>query len=238
VRIVPRSVAATGTVIFGSPSPSQPPAVRTPLEKLDIDETTRKRLRDGNVPDVEAILETEPPQLAKITGDAATASKLIEMARALLAGSSPRTPSTPSPSTPPPSTPPPSTPPPSKTPPPATPPPSKTLPPATPPPSTRPQSIPAATPTPTPGVRTPLDKLDLDDAMRKRLRAGNIVDVEGILEADEAKLSEIVGDRATASKLRETSKALLAGEAPSTGGTVRPKTRTTAKKTPKKTPKT
>ena len=70
--------------------------------------------------------------------------------------------------------------------------------------------------------------------MRKRLRAGNILDVEAILEADEVKLAEIVGDRATAAKLREMAKALLGGAAPSTGGTVTPKAKSGSKKPPKK----
>jgi hypothetical protein len=83
-------------------------------------------------------------------------------------------------------------------------------------------------------VRTPLEKLDIDDATRKRLRAGNIVDVEAILDADEAKLNEIVGDRATATKLREMAKALLGGATPTTGGPVRPNPRRTAKKTSRK----
>jgi hypothetical protein len=233
VRVVPRSVVQTGTVLFAqeptptpapptptpsptptsstrpptptpSPSPTtptptppattprptpppptpsptppstQPPAIRTPLEKLDIDDTMRKRLREGGILDVEAILEIDPAKLAKIAGDAATANKLIEMARALLAGASPSA----------------------------------------------------------PPKRTGLGKLDIDDATRRRLRAGNIVDVEGILEADEAKLSEIAGDRATASRLREMSKALIGGAAPpATSGPVRPSGRSAAKKTPRK----
>jgi hypothetical protein len=137
----------------------------------------RKRLREGGILDVEAILEIDPAKLAKIAGDAATANKLIEMARALLAGASPSA----------------------------------------------------------PPKRTGLGKLDIDDATRRRLRAGNIVDVEGILEADEAKLSEIAGDRATASRLREMSKALIGGAAPpATSGPVRPSGRSAAKKTPRK----
>ena len=70
--------------------------------------------------------------------------------------------------------------------------------------------------------------------MRKRLRAGNIVDVEAILEADEVKLAEIVGDRTTAAKLREMAKALLGGAAPPTGGTVTPKAKSGSKTPPKK----
>ena len=50
--------------------------------------------------------------------------------------------------------------------------------------------------------------------MRKRLRNGGIVDVEGILEIDAVKLIAIVGDRTTAAKLREMASRLLAGAAP------------------------
>ena len=135
--------------------------MRTPLSKLDIDEAMRKRLIDGGIVDVEAILEVDTAKLVEIVGDRATAAKLREMARALLAG-------------PPPPPPPP----------------------------------------PPPRVRTPLSKLDIDEAMRKRLTNGGIVDVEGILEVDTAKLVEIVGDRTTAAKLQEMAKALLAGPAP------------------------
>ena len=67
--------------------------------------------------------------------------------------------------------------------------------------------------------------------MRKRLRAGNILDVEAILEADEVKLAEIVGDRATAAKLRDMAKAVLANaKVPLAGGTVTPKSKSTPKK--------
>ena len=63
----------------------------------------------------------------------------------------------------------------------------------------------------------------------------DIADVEGILEADEAKLSEIVGDRATASRLREMSKALLEGAAPAGDWRHRrPTIKGAAKKTPRK----
>jgi hypothetical protein len=74
-------------------------------------------------------------------------------------------------------------------------------------------------------VRTPLTRLDIDDALRKRLVAGGIVDVEGVLEVTSARLTEIVGDRTTAAKLQEMAKQVLAGGAPPppapapTGGT-------------------
>lgn len=65
---------------------------------------------------------------------------------------------------------------------------------------------PSATPTPTP--RTSLDKLDTDEATRKRLTKTGIIDVEGILETNEAKLAEIVGGRELAAKLIEQAKAI------------------------------
>ena len=58
-------------------------------------------------------------------------------------------------------------------------------------------------------VRMPLDALGLDAATRKRLDAASIRDVEGVLEADSAKLAEVFGDRATASKQIEAAKRLL-----------------------------
>lgn len=80
--------------------------------------------------------------------------------------------------------------------------------PCTPPPPT-PGPAPEPTPTPTPTPRTSLDKLDTDEATRKRLMRGGIVDIEGILETDEAKLTEIVGDRELAANLIEQAKAIL-----------------------------
>ena len=49
----------------------------------------------------------------------------------------------------------------------------------------------------------------MDAALRRRLIAAGIVDVEGILEVSSAKLVEIVGDRAAAAKLAESAKRLL-----------------------------
>jgi hypothetical protein len=82
-------------------------------------------------------------------------------------------------------------------------------PPPTPPPPTPPPPTPVTPPTP--GVRTPLSKLEIDAAMQQRLIRGGIVDVEGIVEADSRKLIEIVGDRAAASKLATAAKRLLEG---------------------------
>ncbi|MDM0004352.1 hypothetical protein QTI51_01750 [Variovorax sp. J22G73] len=112
VRIVPKSVALDGTVIFGTrttpatpatppappaptpPAPTppapQPPAppsdtVRTPLDKLDIDAATRKRLNEAGVRDVEGVLEIAPAKLADALGDKQLATTLIERAKRLLA---------------------------------------------------------------------------------------------------------------------------------------------------------
>ena len=50
--------------------------------------------------------------------------------------------------------------------------------------------------------------------MRKSLRAAGIVDVEGILETDPAKLAKILGDQATADKVIALAKRLLASVKP------------------------
>jgi hypothetical protein len=131
VRIVPKSVAVDGTVIFGTrtapgtptppppppPSPPAPPAptppaptpptppappapkVRTPLEKLDVDEATRKRLNAAGIVDVEGVVEIAPAKLADALGDKQMAATLIERAKRILAASPPPAPP-PSPVTP------------------------------------------------------------------------------------------------------------------------------------------
>ena len=58
--------------------------MRTPLDKLDIDDATRKLLNNGGVVDVEGILEVDPQKLATIVGSADLAKKLIDMAKRLL----------------------------------------------------------------------------------------------------------------------------------------------------------
>jgi hypothetical protein len=81
---------------------------------------------------------------------------------------------------------------------------------------------PAPTPPPTPEPpkeRTSLDKLDIDDAVRKMLSAGGIVDVEGIIEVDPQKLAAIVGSADTAKKLTDMAKRLLGSTAVRTGET-------------------
>jgi hypothetical protein len=109
VRVVPKSVAIDGKVIYPpgptppeppeppppppTPPPPQPPTppppVRTPLDKLDIDDTTRKQLTEGGIRDVEGILDTDPDKLAAIVGSKEMAKRLIETAKKLLSGSAP-----------------------------------------------------------------------------------------------------------------------------------------------------
>jgi hypothetical protein len=132
-----------------SPTPTPTPTPRTSLDRLDIDEATRKRLTQAGIIDVEAILETDPAKLADVLGSSDLAARLIEQARALLP--------------------------------------------------------------PKDAERTSLDKLGLDDTTRRRLEQGGIRDVEGILETDRARLTEIVGDAATARKLRERAKSVIDG---------------------------
>jgi hypothetical protein len=55
-----------------------------------------------------------------------------------------------------------------------------------------------------PTTRTSLDTLSLDAAVQRRLVAAGITDVESLLKVDAGKLAEIVGDRTTATKIRET----------------------------------
>lgn len=123
LRIVPKSVAVDGTVIFGTrgdvgtrvppappaPTPPSPPAptppsptppaptppaptppapaptqVRTSLERLDIGDDLRKRLVNAGIVDVEGIVETPTDKLTNILGDAATAKKVLTLAKRLL----------------------------------------------------------------------------------------------------------------------------------------------------------
>ncbi|MBT8768517.1 hypothetical protein [Metapseudomonas boanensis] len=90
---------------------------------------------------------------------------------------------------------------------------------------------PATEPAPQPAMRTPLDKLDLDDVTRKQLAAGGIQDVEGIVETNPKTLIRIVGSAEQAEKLTEMAKQVLGQKPP-------PKpTRTTRLTTKKATPK-
>lgn len=78
----PAPAPATGTV----PAPASPPAPapRTPLDKLETDATTRKRLDKAGIVDVEGILEADPAKLAEIVGDRAVAAKLLDQARSIV----------------------------------------------------------------------------------------------------------------------------------------------------------
>ncbi len=66
-----------------APAPT-PPAPRTSLDRLDIDDATRKQLIKGGIRDVEGILEVDFDRLATIVDSKDMAKKLIEMARSLL----------------------------------------------------------------------------------------------------------------------------------------------------------
>lgn len=57
--------------------------------------------------------------------------------------------------------------------------------------------------------RTPLTQFDIDAATRRRLEQGGIRDVESLLEIDQAKLTQIVGNAAVAKKLREQAQAVI-----------------------------
>lgn len=132
------------------PTPTPTPKPRTPLDKLDTDDATRKRLTQFGIIDVEGIAETDSAKLAEVVGSRDLAAKLIEQAKAILSSK--------------------------------------------------------------PADRTPLTKLDIDEATRRRLDSGGVRDVEHVLEIDQAKLTEIFGAAATAKKLRELAKAVLAAK--------------------------
>ena len=129
------------------PDPTPGPTPRTSLDKLDIDEVTRKRLNQGGIIDVEGIIEADPAKLVEIVGNRELVAKLIEQAKAVLS--------------------------------------------------------------PAPVNRTPLTQFNVDAATRRRLVQGGIRDVEHILEIDQAKLAEIVGNVALATKLREQAQAVI-----------------------------
>jgi hypothetical protein len=122
VRVVPRSVAIDGTVIYAdrpsssppprtppsSPPPPSPPSAPpsppppprpsprsrgrsptpprqgTPLDELDIDEATRKKLEQADIDDVEGLLKTNRAKLAKIVGNRTKATKLLQLAKRLI----------------------------------------------------------------------------------------------------------------------------------------------------------
>lgn len=129
------------------PTPTPTPKPRTPLDKLDTDDATRKRLTQFGIIDVEGIAETDSAKLAEVVGSRDLAAKLIEQAKAILSSK--------------------------------------------------------------PADRTPLTKLDIDEATRRRLEKGGIRNVESILEIDQAKLTEVVGNAANAKKLREQAQSVI-----------------------------
>ncbi len=129
------------------PTPTPTPKPRTPLDKLDTDDATRKRLTQFGIIDVEGIAETDSAKLAEVVGSRDLAAKLIEQAKAILSSK--------------------------------------------------------------PADRTPLTKLDIDEATRRRLEKGGIRNVESILEIDQAKLTEVVGNAAYAKKLREQAQSVI-----------------------------
>jgi hypothetical protein len=90
-------------------------------------------------------------------------------------------------------------------------PPPSSAPPATQPPPTQP---PATEPPKTTPVRTPLDRLGIDDAMRKRLEEGGLPDVEAVASADRTLLEKVVGDATTASRLQRKAQAIVAAASP------------------------
>lgn len=69
-------------------------------------------------------------------------------------------------------------------------------------------------------VRTPLSKLELDDTTLKVLARLKVVDVEGILEIDQARLAKALGSDEQAKALIERAKRVLEGAKP--GGRVTP----------------
>lgn len=73
----------------GGAGPAPQPARRTPLDRLQLDERTRRQLEQAGYADVEAIVEAPPEQLAALLGSEARARKLVDAARALLGGPPP-----------------------------------------------------------------------------------------------------------------------------------------------------
>jgi hypothetical protein len=109
VRVIPKSVAVDGTVIFGTrgggsttppaptppappppppsppaPTPPAPPSERTPLSRLDIVDENRKKLLEAGIRDVEGIVETPFDKLTNVLGNANTAKQVLTLARRLL----------------------------------------------------------------------------------------------------------------------------------------------------------
>ncbi|BAU75949.1 right-handed parallel beta-helix repeat-containing protein [Metapseudomonas furukawaii] len=105
VRVVPKSVVVDATLIYGTPAasaptspkptPEPPPRVRTPLDRLELDDATRNQLAASGIRDVEGIVETSPKTLARILGGAEQAEKLTGMAKQALAQTPPPKPTAP-----------------------------------------------------------------------------------------------------------------------------------------------
>jgi len=68
----------------------------------------------------------------------------------------------------------------------------------------------STTPAPGAAAHTPLSKLDIDAALRERLRVAGVADVESILALEPAKLADIVGGAAPADTIVARAKTLLA----------------------------
>ncbi|MGY4531997.1 hypothetical protein ACVW0Y_001113 [Pseudomonas sp. TE3786] len=72
-----------------------------------------------------------------------------------------------------------------------------------------------AEPVPEPKVRTPLAKLELDEATLKQLARLKVIDVEGVLETDRERLAKVLGSEEQAQALLERAKRILDGGKPS-----------------------
>jgi hypothetical protein len=86
LRTVPRAPGGNCTVPEGPPAH---PPTHTPLDRMNLDERTRKQLARAHIDDVESILALTPEKLAGIVGTAERAQELIDAARALLDGAPP-----------------------------------------------------------------------------------------------------------------------------------------------------
>lgn len=82
LRLAPRAIV-TGPPTGDATGGLTPPGLRTPLERLDMDDALRARLRNGGIDDVEAILEAKPAALLRSVGDETAAKDLLTRARRL-----------------------------------------------------------------------------------------------------------------------------------------------------------
>jgi len=86
-----------------------------------------------------------------------------------------------------------------------------------------------------PSPRTPLAKLDIDAATQKQFITAGIIDVEGVVEAGEATVAKILGNREEAATLIERAKRVLnVTPDPSPSSAVSPRAVSPARTTPKK----